>query len=124
MSYTDQVRAAKAAIEAMGARAKLSPSKRELKDIGDHNAQGGIYYDEKTIVVDCADKREELLTLCHEAGHWISYLIHGSKVSRKRGYFKSKKNRENSANHYGFKFASQSIGSSITKEEWDTWVRG
>ena len=81
-------------------------------DLGPH-AQGRCSYEQRTLSLDCCEAMDALLTLAHEAGHWIHHLRDSKfeDVSDQR--------HEHKAYLYGWGVLHyQKLDRYISKEQW------
>jgi len=71
-------------------------------------------YDDETleISIDCRDVTDALMTLAHEAGHWLGYRMFGRKHERYQ--------RERQAFVYGWRVLMLigAAGAVVTRQQW------
>ena len=85
----------------------------------DNNLSGWCDYINSSIFVTVLDSKNALMTIAHETGHYISYLLYGIKHNIKQSNF-SVEYREKLAYIFGYYILKKINGNNvISKNEWN-----
>jgi len=88
------------------------------------NIAGRTHYNKRTIELNCASAEIAFITVCHEAGHMLSYFKRNKNRDSedfeedKNNIFYTKERRENLAYLYGWYFIKKFGPHIISKEKW------